>query len=597
MRLLLATLAVCAALGSCSKLKGLPINRKQKIISALRGQDSKFPLLSPEKQFEYLLYIKKVPKGFKQPTNTISDYAKLFSNLITGVQGKHRHKKHVLSKRSTSNLKCHENGRFYRNPDRTEEATWTNDECAKYYLCLQNEVFEFRCSPGLLFDVNRQLCDQAQNVHNCDVTTETHIPKPLLENGSCANETHLACANGNCVPAEYFCDGSNDCADSSDEGWCDVQYDPNSAAPCDTGLCQLPDCFCTKTGTDIPGGLVPNQTPQMITLTFHGPVNHENWDVFTKHLFTPERRNPNGCNIKATFFIPHQYTNYRHVQKLWNEGHEIAVNSITNRGPEEWWSKNATVEDWFDEMVGQANIINRFAKVRMEDFRGLRVPHLSLGWNRQFLMMQEFGFVYDATAVAPVSDPPYWPYTLDYKMPHKCSGNQYCPTRSYAGVWEMPINPFLNEGGKEEEACTTLEHCPKLTDKDVYDVLVSNFKRHYLKNRAPFGIHLNATWLKNAEYLHAFKKFISELMKLPDVYFVTNKQAIEWMKRPTPVLHINKFEPWQCKNHNLDDVEYACHKPRTCKLQSKVLQHDKYMITCQGCPQSYPWIRNEFGLD
>jgi hypothetical protein len=41
-----------------------------------------------------------------------------------------------------------------------------------------------------------------------------------------------------------------------------------------------------------------------------------------------------------------------------------------HRGPEDWWSNNATIEDWFDEMVGQANIINRFAGVRMEDIRG-----------------------------------------------------------------------------------------------------------------------------------------------------------------------------------------------------------------------------------
>ena len=47
------------------------------------------------------------------------------------------------------------------------------------------------------------------------------------------------------------------------------------------------------------------------------------------------------------------------VQKLWNQGHEISVHSISHRGPEEWWGQNATIEDWFDEMVGQANIINR----------------------------------------------------------------------------------------------------------------------------------------------------------------------------------------------------------------------------------------------
>lgn len=74
-------------------------------------------------------------------------------------------------------------------------------------------------------------------------------------------------------------------------------------------------------------------------------------------------------------------------------------------------------------MVGQANIINKFANVRMEDLRGMRVPFLRVGWNRQFLMMKEFGFVYDSSMVAPFSNPPLWPYTLDFKMPHTCTGN------------------------------------------------------------------------------------------------------------------------------------------------------------------------------
>lgn len=53
----------------------------------------------------------------------------------------------------------------------------------------------------------------------------------------------------------------------------------------------------------------------------------------------------------------------------------------------------------------------------------MRVPFLRVGWNRQFLMMKEFGFVYDSSMTAPFSDPPLWPYTLDHKMPHKCTGD------------------------------------------------------------------------------------------------------------------------------------------------------------------------------
>ena len=76
-----------------------------------------------------------------------------------------------LIKRSLKDsIRCLEDSKFYRNPDRPTNKIWTNSECSKYYLCLDGEVFEFKCSIGLLFDVSRQICDFKQNVDNCEVT-------------------------------------------------------------------------------------------------------------------------------------------------------------------------------------------------------------------------------------------------------------------------------------------------------------------------------------------------------------------------------------------------------------------------------------------
>ena len=36
---------------------------------------------------------------------------------------------------------------------------------------IENEVFEFKCSTGLLFDIVRQICDFKAKVDNCDVNT------------------------------------------------------------------------------------------------------------------------------------------------------------------------------------------------------------------------------------------------------------------------------------------------------------------------------------------------------------------------------------------------------------------------------------------
>lgn len=117
----------------------------------------------------------------------------------------------------------------------------------------------------------------------------------------------------------------------------------------------------------------------------------------------------------------------------------------------------------------------------------MRVPFLRVGWNRQFLMMKEFGFVYDASMVAPFSDPPLWPYTLDHKIPHQCTGNnQRCPSRSYPGIWEMVMNQlaidvyeFLSYRMSvlnNHTVCSLNRHCHKR--KKAFLVLRKNLSCH-----------------------------------------------------------------------------------------------------------------------
>lgn len=79
--------------------------------------------------------------------------------------------------------------RFYRDPNRPVHKIWTSSECSKYYLCLEGEVFNFKCSEGLLFDVIRQICDFKQNVDNCDITAgESSNDLTLYDNNLCESE-------------------------------------------------------------------------------------------------------------------------------------------------------------------------------------------------------------------------------------------------------------------------------------------------------------------------------------------------------------------------------------------------------------------------
>lgn len=79
----------------------------------------------------------------------------------------------------------------------------------------------------------------------------------------------------------------------------DAESDPNRAPPCDPAVCVLPDCFCSEDGTQIPGDLPAKDVPQMITITFDDAINNNNIELY-REMFNGKRKNPNGCDIKAT---------------------------------------------------------------------------------------------------------------------------------------------------------------------------------------------------------------------------------------------------------------------------------------------------------
>ena len=68
------------------------------------------------------------------------------------------------------------------------------------------------------------------------------------------------------------------------------------AERCDPSYCRLPNCFCG--GSQIPGDLDKERTPQFVLLTFDDAVNGLNRKFF-EDLFK-NRNNPNGCPIKVS---------------------------------------------------------------------------------------------------------------------------------------------------------------------------------------------------------------------------------------------------------------------------------------------------------
>jgi len=449
--------------------------------------------------------------------------------------------------------------------------------CAKVVKCDSSRtgLSTVTCSAPLVFDIDTQICNYEERVHNCDRANK--MPE-------CTGDER---DNSKCIVKE------------KEEIEIKVE-DPNLLPECDPQNCVLPSCFCSADGTLAPGveegGLTISDVPQMITITFNGAVTGENMNIYER-LFNDERVNPNGCTAKGTFFVSHKYTNYSAVQELHRKGHEIGVFSVTNSDVPEYWEKG-DYDTWLLEMAGNRQIIEQFANIDDGSVIGVRAPYLKVGGNTQFKMMNDSYFPYDSSITAPLSKVPIWPYTLDYRIPHKCHGN--CPTESWP-IWEMPINeldrredPTFDE---ELTGCPLVSSCTNIQDKDQFKTLLQhNFERHYKTNRAPLSFSFNPFWLShNKGFVDVFENWMDGILSTyNDVYFVNMFQAILWITNPTSNVNLQGFEEWKdkCKV----DGQAACHLPNVCPLRTAELPGETIRLhTCQQCPRRYPWLLDPQG--
>uniref|UniRef100_A0A1A9ZI54 NodB homology domain-containing protein n=1 Tax=Glossina pallidipes TaxID=7398 RepID=A0A1A9ZI54_GLOPL len=363
-----------------------------------------------------------------------------------------------------------------------------------------------------------------------------------------------------------------------------IYVDAERAKICSTRICLPPMCRCS--GLTLPKSAYKGhekEIPQFITVTFDDAVtalNYEQYQQIFANLYNPDR-----CEAKGTFYVSHDYTDYAKVNALYNEGHEIALHSITHGNGTEYW-RNANENLMMREFGQQIVILERFAKINRKHIRGMRLPFLQAAGNTSFVVAKSLGLLYDSSWPTQMyKDPAMWPYTLDYLSVQDCQIGP-CPTASLPGLW---VNPMVMWTDVEGYSCSMIDGCIFLPKDDVdalFEWIKKNFLRHYEGNRAPFGMYLHAAWFSRGNnYLKAFRKFLEYANSLHDVYLVTPSQVIQYLKHPSlgrPFKGCFKKPKVPCQ-------------PTTCALEKTLTGETRYMTCCDSCPEVYPWLDNPLG--
>ncbi|XP_046572247.1 uncharacterized protein LOC124280387 [Haliotis rubra] len=302
--------------------------------------------------------------------------------------------------------------------------------------------------------------------------------------------------------------------------------------------CQLPNCFCSTTRLNMD----LEEIPQIVYFGFDDALNVEMASHY-RRLFPPDRKNPNGCPITMSLYVQDQYTDYRLVHEFYNKGMEIGVHSVTH-------TSISTGDKLEYEADQQRKNLANLGRIPIEDIVGWRSPNLKTAGDVQPDILKSLGYTYDISLTYTRSklgmERP-WPYTLDYGYPFSCMVIP-CPKPGsrHPGFWEVPVNSLVDY--KNAYPCPYVDGCFNRpdTEEQAFKYLWQNFLDYYKGSRTPFGFNMHAAWFWSEHNLNAMNRFIQQVLALKNVYIVSVKQMLDWMREPTPISQIQMLSSWRC---------------------------------------------------
>lgn len=274
-----------------------------------------------------------------------------------------------------------------------------------------------------------------------------------------------------------------------------------------------------------PGGLAPQDVPQMILITFDDAVNQP---VYERINLIRDHQNPDGSPVAFTFYVSNNFTNYWQLHELHASGHEIAIHTLTHTTGEQ-----TTYRRWVEEIIASREAISRLAGIPREEMRGFRAPYLRVN-SEMFHVLGDIGFDYDSS----VPERPnsthsgdesnfIWPYTLHDGIQQTISTGTG-PTRSLPDLYQMPMWNLVEPDGSRLHNMD-----PSGTREELVELFKHNLLSRYNGNRAPMGIWLHASpFLNTDDNVAAINEFLEWALQLPDVWVVGTGTLVDWMKNP-----------------------------------------------------------------
>ncbi|MDA3873725.1 MAG: polysaccharide deacetylase family protein [Kiritimatiellae bacterium] len=280
--------------------------------------------------------------------------------------------------------------------------------------------------------------------------------------------------------------------------------------------------------TTPPGGLDPDEVPQLILITFDDSTNNGMFDNVQK---ISGHTNPDGSPVGFTFFVSLDSPDFYNTHKLHAAGHEIAVHTVTHTT-----SKTTTAEDWAREIAGCRQALIRYSQIPAEDIRGFRSPFLAYN-SDTFRVLHDMGFDYDCSVpetvpglITRLYDAFIWPYHLhDGLKQNPWTGTP--PDRPLPNLMEVPMWNLRTFNGTGYHTMDPGEG----SRQDLLNMFKENFTTRYDGNRIPLGVWLHSGWASSDDNVGALNDFLEWALIEDDVWVVPVSKLVDWMHTPLPV--------------------------------------------------------------